>query len=659
MLNKIKICFNTNLIELFYDEVYDFGSSTLLEYVYSYEKKIKQISFLDSDIDYKAYMKEETAFYKIKLFTINSNVEKIEDRYFEDNTTTNFLKIFDSKYSEDRLNIYENEYKELKRQYDVLDIIKGLKSYSLYFDLYDSNIIQNVCDNIIFNGKNIEELEITGINKTDSFCFVNSLKNMTNLKLLSISRMSDDKDLFNEISKITKENTLQTLSINVNHFKDAEILIKKHLLSLVSLTLKINNKKDNNLLIVKTLHCIENLRQLKLICIFPILDKNNINFFSLKRVTNLEISLYNKNNLFDLNYLFKNVPNLTKLHFNGIYFPKKKFINNSIPGNNIDTQHINKLRHLKFTHGAKNASLFILLILSKLPKKMNIKKLSVENCSFNNYIELNELLKSISLYSNLVSLSLNYLYFEKEMKNQRIIYEELQSLNQLEKFYYLGFKYDEWNIDIDSFISFINNNYLKLFEIGISCHHLNPARANSILFNLKNNKFLTKIKLFNHYSKDDILYDKDRQEQMNDEYKEKSISESYEQSESEYESDVSICSNIIDNYILIGKAIEYYLIDIRNISFYKCICYSLKIYQPKICFNDYSNIEYGKDLVSNNNEKEEFYLYQSIFSNTLTIMVDILCLNFINKNLSFLIKQRLEEIDEEEEDDSFPFCFNY
>ena len=245
------------------------------------------------------------------------------------------------------------------------------------------------------------------------------------------------------------------------------------------------------------------------------------------------------------------------------------------------------------------------------------------------------------------------------MKNQRIIYEELQSLNQLEKFYYLGFKYDEWNIDIDSFISFINNNYLKLFEIGISCHHLNPARTNSILFNLKKNKFLTKIKLFNHYSKDDILYDKDRQEQMNDEYEEKSISESYEQSESEYESDVSICSNIIDNYILIGKAIEYYLIDIRNISFYKCICYSLKIYQPKICFNDYSNIEYGKDLVSNNNEKEEFYLYQSIFSNTLTIMVDILCLNFINKNLSFLIKQRLEEIDEEEEDDSFPFCFNY
>ena len=149
LLNKIKICFNTNLIELFYDEVYDFGSSTLLEYVYSYAKKIKQISFLDSDIDYKAYMKEETAFYIIKLFTINSNVEKIEDRYFEDNTTTNFLKIFDSKYSEDRLNIYENEYKELKRQYDVLDIIKGLKSYSLYFDLYDSNIIQNVCDNII------------------------------------------------------------------------------------------------------------------------------------------------------------------------------------------------------------------------------------------------------------------------------------------------------------------------------------------------------------------------------------------------------------------------------------------------------------------------------------------------------------------------------
>ena len=60
-----------------------------------------------------------------------------------------FLKIFDSKYGEGSLNIFENEYKGLKRQCDVLDIIKGLKSYSLYFDLYDSKIIQNVCDLIV------------------------------------------------------------------------------------------------------------------------------------------------------------------------------------------------------------------------------------------------------------------------------------------------------------------------------------------------------------------------------------------------------------------------------------------------------------------------------------------------------------------------------
>ena len=208
-------------------------------------------------------------------------------------------------------------------QCDKMDIIKELKSYSLYFDFYDSKIIQNVCSDVIFNGKNIEELEITGINKSDSACFINSLKNLKKLKSLIISRISDDKNLLNEISKIIKENTLQKLSINVNLFKEAENLINKHSLSLISLSLKINSEKENNLLIVKTLQFMENLRKLKLICTFPILDKNNINFFSLNKVKNLEISLCMKNYLFDLNCLFKNVPNLTKLHFNGINFTKK------------------------------------------------------------------------------------------------------------------------------------------------------------------------------------------------------------------------------------------------------------------------------------------------------------------------------------------------
>ena len=652
LLNKIKICFNTNLIELFYDEVFEFYSSTIYEYAYNYAKKIKQISFLDSDIDYNSYIRESDAYFVIKFLIINSKVEIIEDRYYKDNNTTIFLKIFQSKYNiKERLSIFENKYKGLKMQCDIMDIIKELKSYSLYFDFYDSKIIQNVCSDVIFNGKNIEELEITGINKSDSACFINSLKNLKKLKSLIISRISDDKNLLNEISKIIKENTLQKLSINVNLFKEAENLINKHSLSLISLSLKINSEKDNNLLIAKTLQFMENLRKLKLICTFPILDKNNINFFSLNKVNNLEISLCMQNDLFDLNCLFKNVPNLTKLHFNGINFTKKKFINNNMALNNINSKYINKLRKLKFTHGNKNASLFILLILSKFPNKTNIKKLSIDNCSFNDSAELNELIKNISLYTNLISLSLNYLSLKKEI-TKKILYTELQNLKKLESFSFLGLKYDEWNIKEDSFISFINKNYLNLFEIGLSSYNLNPRRTNNILFNLKNIKFLTKIKIFNGYNKNNFLYDKSSEDEIKNEYEDECNSESYEKSASNEESeDMSICRNLIDNYILIGKIMENYLIDIRNISFYKCYYNSIKIYQPKIQFSNYFDIEYGKDEIYNNNKKEEFYLYQKIFSNVSRIIDDILCLNYSDKKLSFIIKQRIEEREEEEDDD--------
>ena len=95
--------------------------------------------------------------------------------------------------------MYNNEYSEKLVLKDIKDIISNLKSYSNYFDNYNSKIVRPICDTILNIGENMEELYITTIEKNDSIYFLKSLKN---LKVLNIPCLSDDENIYNDISKI-------------------------------------------------------------------------------------------------------------------------------------------------------------------------------------------------------------------------------------------------------------------------------------------------------------------------------------------------------------------------------------------------------------------------------------------------------------------------
>ena len=130
-----------------------------------YAKKIKEISFLDSNFDYEfKYAKsiKKSTFNIINFLIQFSNIEKIEDRYYLNDNDTRFSIIYNSVNEvANYLRDYKKKYKEEKNIKEVNEIIKGLKSYSLIFDKYKSKIIKSVCLNILNYGQNLEELEIT------------------------------------------------------------------------------------------------------------------------------------------------------------------------------------------------------------------------------------------------------------------------------------------------------------------------------------------------------------------------------------------------------------------------------------------------------------------------------------------------------------------
>ena len=172
----------------------------------------------------------------------------------------------------------------------------------------------------------MEELYITTIEKNDSIYFLKSLQNLKKLKVLSIPCLSDDENIYNEISKIIPENSLYKLEVNCYFFEEILDIINKNKNCIKILAIKIG-EESNNILIAKTLSNLPNLTDLKIIANFPIIDDENINFFSLNKVKNLEMSLFVAEKFFDLNLFFKKLPNLSKISFQGINLLNKNYDN--------------------------------------------------------------------------------------------------------------------------------------------------------------------------------------------------------------------------------------------------------------------------------------------------------------------------------------------
>ena len=271
--------------------------------------KIKEITFMDNNIP-NVYDKNE-CYFILKYIIKNSNIEKIEDRYFEGDKSL-FLKIFDLDYNDEIYEEYYTQYKIEKKEKDIVEIIKGLKYYSLYFDeCFDKNkIIKSFIDVILLNALKLEELKITEINKENTSYFVKLLNNLNNLKALSICK-SDDELLFNNIANVIKYNSLFKLDMNLNYFEEGINIINKNINSLKELTIKINIKREDNIL--KILAKIVNLQKLKIIAKFPIVYKNNINYLNFKNLELLEKPIYIKDYIFDFNNFFEKIPQIKTL----------------------------------------------------------------------------------------------------------------------------------------------------------------------------------------------------------------------------------------------------------------------------------------------------------------------------------------------------------
>ena len=314
-LDSFKLGFNKQILEYF-SNFYLFEDKSLYikklsEFCKKYGKKIKEITFMDKEIE--NVLSEDINYYTIIYIIKNCNIEKIEDCFSDNKMNSMFMvivddeKIFEKDYY---ININNSEGEE-KKDKDLICSIKKLKSYSLYFDkisdFMNNDLIKNLCDYILINGQNIEELEITKITKSSQLNFLNSIKNLIKLKSLIISTQINSSKFFQRLSKKVKRDSLCKLEINLNKFEDGFNIIDKNINSLTELTLTINHKKDSKILI-KTISEITKLKKIRIISKFEILDEDNIKYLFLKNVEYLEIPLYVNNCLFDLNLLFGKIP---------------------------------------------------------------------------------------------------------------------------------------------------------------------------------------------------------------------------------------------------------------------------------------------------------------------------------------------------------------
>ena len=591
-LDSFKLGFNKQILEYFSNfyliEDKSLYIKKLSEFCKKYGKKIKEITFMDKEIE--NVLSEDINYYTIIYIIKNCNIEKIEDCFSDNKMNSMFMvivddeKIFEKDYY---ININNSEGEE-KKDKDLICSIKKLKSYSLYFDkisdFMNNDLIKNLCDYILINGQNIEELEITKITKSSQLNFLNSIKNLIKLKSLIISTQINSSKFFQRLSKKVKRDSLCKLEINLNKFEDGFNIIDKNINSLTELTLTINHRKDSKI-IIKTISEITKLKKLRIISKFEILDEDNIKYLFLKNVEYLEIPLYVTNYLFDLNLLFEKTPKLKKLIFYGININDdidKKYKNMKILDEfNLNIKFVQKLRKINFLNSDKKSSFIIIKLIEIFLKsniKENIKEIKIDNCDFDEKVNFNVLLKLISSFTNIKSLSLNNNSYEI---GEQINYDEINNFNYLEKFYFKGLDYEKNEIKILYFLYKFSEKCRVLNELGFSCKGQNPYDMNIIFKVVKNYRLLTKLNIFDNYSKSD------------------------------YYSDKEVLSYL--SGINIGELNNYCLCDLRNIDLKK-----ENKKNSSVNFNQYNKLIIKDYLHQNNNnlisnKKEKYYSYQNFF----------------------------------------------
>ena len=590
-LDSFKLGFNKQILEYFSNfyliEDKSLYIKKLSEFCKKYGKKIKEITFMDKEIE--NLLNEDINYYTIIYIIKNCNIEKIEDCFSDNKMNSMFMVIVDDEkiFEKDYININNSEGEE-KKDKDLICSIKKLKSYSLYFDkisdYMNNDLIKNLCDYILINGQNIEELEITKITKSSQLNFLNSIKNLIKLKSLIISTHINSSKFFQRLSKKVKRDSLCKLEINLNKFEDGFNIIDKNINSLTELTLTINHKMDSKI-IIKTISEITKLKKLRIISKFEILDEDNIKYLFLKNVEYLEIPLYVNNYLFDLNLLFEKIPKLKKLIFYGININDnidKKYKNMKILDEfNLNIKFVQKLRKINFLNSDKKSSFFIIKLIEILLKsniKENIKEIKIDNCDFDEKVNFNVLLKLISSFTNIKSLSLNNNSYEI---GEQINYDEINNFNYLEKFYFKGLDYEKNEIKILYFLYKFSEKCRVLNELGFSCKGQNPYDMNIIFKVVKNYRLLTKLNIFDNYSKSD------------------------------YYSDKEVLSYL--SGINIGELNNYCLCDLRNIDLKK-----ENKKNSSVNFNQYNKLIIKDYLHQNNNnlisnKKEKYYSYQNFF----------------------------------------------
>ena len=585
-INYFKIGFNQIFLDNFYDNENKFVFNRLFEFCNKYGHKIVEITFIDNNI-ININAKKENLFI-MKYIIKNSNIQKIEDRKFDILDKSLFLKIFDLDNNEDA---YEKKYSYLikkgKDQKNIMDIIKEIKYYSLDFGYnYINNIIKSFNNDILLNAKQLKEIKITNIDKENSSNFINLLKDLNKLDSLSIENLSDNYSLFDEISKVIKDNSLKKLEMNLYYFEEGINIINKNSNSLKELTLKLNNMSNNKFQLFKVLSNLANLLKLRIISDFKIIKEKDINYLSFKKLKYLEMPLNISKPIFDFNKFFEKNPNIEILKLYRIQFYK----NNTLNNNNdikLNGKFIQKLRKIKFYNCHKSSTFFIIKLLKLLSNtniKDNISEIKIENCEFDKEIGINDLFKEISAFKNITNLQLNNINFSQ---GQNFFYDKMDNFKYLQKFYFKGLDSEQNLIHTLSFLSYLEEKCKYIADIGLSCKNLNSDDINLILRKLQIFKFISKVNIFDNYSKKD-----------NYSYRNKNY------------------LGIID----LDGIYDYFMVDLRSLNLRKEFKYNntISYLYPKIYINDYY-YHLKDNIFAKKNEK--YYSYQNLFNKNSKIKI--------------------------------------
>ncbi len=602
-LNNFKIGFTNTFLDYFYDKENELNFNKLCNFCKKYGKKIKEINFMDSNLPLNLFCDE--ALFIIGYIIKHSNIQKVEDNYIYKYSFFNYLFNMDfSFFLEKYESILKDEGNNVK---DWDKPMSKIKSYSLYYEESKTDSAIDSFNYIVsYKGINIEELEITKVNKNNYLTFVNSLKQLKNLKSLKISCKSNYLLLYNKISEVITKNSLITLDMNIKSFDGGMKIINKNLNSLEELTIKINKDICESNTIINTISNINNLRKLTLIADFQIFDEKNITYLNLKDVEYLKIPLYINAKIFDFNKFFEKIPKLKTLIFYGIDFSNNNTIlmqeNIDILTNlKLNIDNIKFLKKIHFLKGKNNASFFIKKFLDVLLNKTiieNIKEIKIEDCNFNKDILFRDFIQELSLFPNLKNLSLNGNNFEI---GEQLNYEDINNFENLEEFNFKGLNYELNEIKILYFLYKFSEKCKKLHELGFSCKGLNPYDLNLIFMIVKNYKYLTKLNIFDNYSKEDYYFNKE--------------------------------DGFYKNGINIGEIDNYCMYDLRNINLEKVqrnnSSFYYKVYTKNI-INDYFCEKQKNRFV---NEKENYYSYQKILDNDPNLNK----LFYLKKEKSFII----------------------